>query len=479
MTARLLAAGLLAILAASAASASPPGLAIVTQDRTPLRGAARDAAPAHAVLWQGDALEVRGERLAFLQVYDHRRERAGFVRASQVRRLALGPEDAPELLSVLRFLRDTPGSESLGIAIAAAYLRAAPAAALAGEAGVEALDALGVLAERLARRGSSHHLEVAGHYGVRFTTHERGGRVRVCYDGEAFLRVLAMPSGQESRARAALALTREDCLPALRASERLPMDQWRADVLDRVEDEALPGYLRNRLRMRRAAVWASLAFQLARQGEAAAAAGTRAAGELARIDKSELAHEDAREYREAAMRVGVSRWAAAPAAAPAPPTAPRIVTLPGQPGETCILLVDAKHGVRDPLARRCTYGIVWARSASLNREGSAVALAVQPTASWREIWLFRKAGSRWTVRVVPPAALTPGIGYAELAGWVPGGRQMLVAREALGDGKYERRFELVRLDDLAAVRQSSDPAALRSFQRWQDPAWKRQTLSMR
>jgi hypothetical protein len=37
----------------------------------------------------------------------------------------------------------------------------------------------------------------------------------------------------------------------------------------------------------------------------------------------------------------------------------------------------------------------------------------------------------------------------------------------------------VRLDNLSIVRQSSEPGALRSFQRWQDPAWKRQTLSMR
>jgi len=63
MTARLFAAGLLAILASCAAAAASPGLAIVTQDRTPLRGAARDTAPAHAVLWQGEALEVRSGAL--------------------------------------------------------------------------------------------------------------------------------------------------------------------------------------------------------------------------------------------------------------------------------------------------------------------------------------------------------------------------------------------------------------------------------
>ena len=86
------------------------GYAIVAQDHTALRAGPRDSTPIQAVLWQGDALEVRGQRLDYLQVYDHRRERAGYVRASQVRTTRLGAEDAAELLSVLRFVRDLPGS---------------------------------------------------------------------------------------------------------------------------------------------------------------------------------------------------------------------------------------------------------------------------------------------------------------------------------------------------------------------------------
>jgi hypothetical protein len=110
---RILACGL-AALAAAAAHANP-GLAIVTRDQAPLRAAPRDSAPANAVLWQGEALEVRGERMDYLQVWDHARERGGFVRASQVRRAGLAAADASELLAVLRFLRDTPGEEALGI----------------------------------------------------------------------------------------------------------------------------------------------------------------------------------------------------------------------------------------------------------------------------------------------------------------------------------------------------------------------------
>ena len=91
-------------------------LAIVTRDQAALRAAPRDGAQQQAVLWQGDALEIRGERLDYLQVYDHRRERAGYIRASDVRTTNLDATAAPELLSVVRFLKDTPGAESLGVA---------------------------------------------------------------------------------------------------------------------------------------------------------------------------------------------------------------------------------------------------------------------------------------------------------------------------------------------------------------------------
>jgi len=56
---------------------------------------------------------------------------------------------------------------------------------------------------------------------------------------------------------------------------------------------------------------------------------------------------------------------------------------------------------------------------------------------------------------------------------------MLVAREARGDGKYKRSFEVIRLDTLAVSRQARDPGILGPFQRWQDPSWKAATLSIR
>jgi hypothetical protein len=563
-----------AATAAAATSAAPSSaaaavaMAIVVHDAAPLRAGPRDSAQTHTQLWRGELVEVRGERSDYVQVWDHGRERGGFVRARDVRRLALGAADAPELLAVVRFLRDTWGAEALGIGYAAAWIRAAPTAAVNGEAGVEVLDALGTFAERLARRASagasagtagskaaeaalSAHLDVAARYGVRFASYERETqtqqtRMQICYDGEAFRRVLAMTAGAQQRAgatnaqqrgettsaqlrgettsaqqrgettsaqqraRAALALTRAECIdPALGVGERVKRDLWRAEVLELADPQNVPAVLRNRLAMRQAGVWSSVAFQRARQGEAAAAsaAAQRALSALAAVERSELSDDDQALHAEAAIRVGASRWAVVgersgvegaggQAVDPAKALAvaahaittpaglagtrrPTIVTAPGEPGQTCVLLLDAKQDVRNPLARRCTYGLVWMASASVNREGTAAALAVQPLDSWRELWVFRKQGSVWSIDVLPPTAGGPELGYIEFAGWVPGGAQLLVARESRVEGRQRRSFDVLRLDTLAAERQSPDPVQLGAFQRWQDAQWKRDSVSLR
>jgi hypothetical protein len=483
---------LLMFSVAPEATAASAVTAIVIQNQTSLRAAPRDSAQQQALLWQGEVLEVRGERMDYLQVYDHKRERGGFVRTSQVRRTTLTAAEAPELLSIVRFVRDTPGAEALGIAFVATYIQAAPAEVVNSEEGMEALDALGTMAERLAWRASSceslskaaqatvsAHMEVAERYGIKFTSYERDGRMRVCYDGEAFRRVLGMNSNPEQRARAVLGLTREECVnPDLSPLERRRVDEWRADVLDRVDIPGLPGYVKNRVLMRRAGVWSEVAFARARNGEAAGIAANRALKEFGGINKNELTDDDAATYNEAAMRVNASRWAAvASSARKSAGTA--IVTVPGAPGETCLLLVDDKHDVAHPLAKRCTYGIVWMNSSTLNREGNALAVAVQYTATWRELWIFRKGTAGWTINTLPPANTTPEIGYAEFAGWAPGGKEMLVARESRTEGKYKRTFELMRIDTLSVERQASDPGLLGAFQRWQDAAWKQQTLSIR
>ena len=483
---------MMALLTTVAALAS---VAIVTQDQTALRAAARDSAAQQAVLWQGDVLEVRGERLGYLQVYDHRRERAGYVLASQVRGTSLAPEEAPELLAVLRFVRDTPGAEALGIGYAAAYLKAAPADSITAEP----FDALASMAERLARRASvkqqgrsaeivASHLEVANAYGVQFKSYEHDGAIRLCYDGDAFRRVFAFAANAEQRARAALALTRHDCVdPGLRPNERVELDRWRAEVLDRIDAKSWPQLsepLKNRMRLRRAGVWSAIAFERARSGDAAqaATAAQQAIDALAAVNKNELSDDDGVVYTDAAVRVGAVRWAAQPApVATAVPIGlrPRVVTAAGAAGETCVMLVDAKHDATAPLAKRCTYGIVWPASASTSPNGRALALAVQPLEGWRELWVFRARAGGWSIDVLPPASSNPELGYVEFAGWVPGGDKLLLAREARVDGRYKRSFEVASLATLNTEKLASTPTLLAAFGKWQDPQWKRSSVSLR
>jgi len=478
----------LALLAAAytVKAQAASGVALVLQDAVALRAAARDSAPAQAQLWRGEALEIRGERLDYWQVYDYRRERGGYVRKTQLLRTGNTPADAAELLAGLRLLRHQPGAEALGLGLAAAYVQAASAEMLTGAGGAEALDALGSLAERLADRASQSqgqgqvlsrsaeaalagHLDVAARYGLRFNSVEREGSQQLCFEGEAFRRVLALPAATpEQRARAALALSRPDCLnPLALPRERERLDGWRAELLDLVDAHSLPAHVRNRLLMRRAGVWSSLAFARARRGDAGApAAAQRALAEFAGIQPAELAEDDGAAYNDAAMRSNAVRWAALPAAAPVA----GLTVSSSAEGETCVVFKDE---------RRCSWGLVWPASASLNREGTALALAVQPLDGWTELWLFRKTRDGWKIEVLPPAAASPALGYAEFAGWVPGGQQLLVAREVRAEGRYKRSYELVNLDSLNTERQAGDPALLGAFQRWQDPGWKRLSLSLR
>jgi hypothetical protein len=99
--------------------------------------------------------------------------------------------------------------------------------------------------------------------------------------------------------------------------------------------------------------------------------------------------------------------------------------------------------------------------------------------AWRELWLFTRQGKDWSLQVLPPSAAAPELGYAEFAGWVPGGRQVLVARESRNAKGLKRNFEVVRLDTLGTERQAGDPSVLGPFMRWQDAGWKRETVSLR
>jgi hypothetical protein len=193
--------------------------AFVTQDHVPLKAAPKESASQQATLTQGDLLEVRGQKLDYLQVYDHRRERAGFVHISHIKPTSLKSEEASELLSVVRFIRDMPGSEALGISYASAYLKASAT----NVHRPEALEALGAMAERLAMRASrpqnkaaaelsASHIEAIRFLGVRLVGNERNANIQLCYDGDAYKQVLAQSADATLKAKAVLGLTKHECV---------------------------------------------------------------------------------------------------------------------------------------------------------------------------------------------------------------------------------------------------------------------------
>lgn len=502
--------------------------AIVVEDQTALRAAPQENTPRQAVLWRGDWLEVRGERAGYLQVYDHRHERPGYVRPYQVRTYPLEEGRAPALHAVLDFVRDTPGAESLGIGYAALYLRAAPAAAV----GSEVFDALGLLADRLGRRASARragtgrddvalaaHLEVAQSYGVRYVSRAENDHTQVCYDGEAFRRVLALAAPAEQKARAALALTRPECVdPELGPSDRQLAQEWALTVLQSVDPAAVSAAVGNRVRLRRAGALAELAFHYARKGEAARAAAQseRAVRELALINRPELYEEDAGWYDAVAVRVGASRWAAEPARAPRGPQELLLKTRPGQPGETCVSVVSVnrrpdsrgeRQAAEKELITKCTYGLVWNQSLRIAPRGQALVVSVQPLPSWNELWIFHRddaadsarsaspAGSQasakdgvtdgndpsggWRLTTLSPAAVDPRLGNIELAGFSPDGTRLLIAREAEVEGGIRRDFQVVRLSTLRVESQARSADRLAAFRSWQSADWQSRTLALR
>jgi hypothetical protein len=457
-------------------------LAIVVQDHAALRAAPSLGAAELTRLWQGDVLEVRGEHAGYLKVYDYRRERGGYLRGDAARPVELSENAAPGLLAVLRFLRESPGFEALGISYGAAYLKAVSPRALTAEP----LDAIAQMAERLADQASGSaehladfapHLETAEQFGVRMRSFEHNGRMRVCYDGELYRRVLTLPGAQpEERARAVLGLTRPDCIDAdLGPVPRASLDIERSRLLDQVKDTELNATTRSRLHARRAGVWAALAYGQDRRGEPAAAAAERARQELLALHPDDLGDDRRPEYVDAILRVSAIRWTEAPPAGQ--PGSLRLIAAPGSPGQTCLALEEA-HRPGAALIRSCTYGVVRMASIQIIPQAPAMVLAVQPLEGWRELWVFHQKSGSWVIDVLSPGLESPEEGYVDFAGYAPGTRRLLIAREVKDRGRFRRSFEELRLDDLALVRQASSPELLRDFGQWQDVAWRRDTLAL-
>src|SRR5262249_52888417 len=152
------------------------------------------------------------------------------------------------------------------------------------------------------------------------------------------------------------------------------------DLLGRVEPTQVPGPLGNRIRIRRATLGARLAWALGRGGDPAAGKIAEAAvAAFARVDRPELADDDADDHEAAALEVAAPRWAAG-AASPARQGDPRLVLTAGGPGETCVAIDDTAAAVPRAAAAppRCTHGQVWASSFRVAPGHAAAVLAIEP-----------------------------------------------------------------------------------------------------
>ena len=369
--------------------------AIVTQDATPLRAAAKETAARQTLLYAGDWLELRGERQGWLQVYDHRHERPGYVRPSQVRAFPVEEKSAGELAAVIDFVRDQPGAESLGIGLAALFLRAAPANAV----GAEVFDALGGMAERLGRRASSKwarpndatlagQIEVAESYGIKFSfVREREGRTRALLRRRGLsARAGAAGVGDGEGARGA----RADRSGVRRSGDRRVRARDAGGVAGggarrsstRRRCATLPAWLANRVRVRAAAVRAEVTYAKARKGDLAAARAAEAEAEraLAAVDKPELADDDA---------LGLRRSGAARGARCAGPPSRRrrrrdgdrpgksVEIAAGKPGETCV-----RFAKRRALHLRRGVAVVGARVAARRRRRASRSRRCRRGRSW-------------------------------------------------------------------------------------------------
>lgn len=308
-------------------------------------------------------------------------------------------------------------------------------------------------------------------------TLDQDGRTRVCYDGDAFRRVLQLQPPAETRARAVLGLTRPECESGT-VTERYAFQEWAAQTLEGVALEPLPPLIRNRVRMRRIALWSRLTFARARAGKGleSQAAAAKALGELALVAPAELPEWDSATYAEAAVRAAVARSAVEVGS-----TSTARLNLERSPkptGETCLTLVDRASTPPGALVERCTFGVVWPASVRVAPSGRALAVAVQPLEDWRELWVFHLVQGAWIIDVLAPAA-EAGLGYVEWAGWTPDGTRLLAARETRVADGFSRSFELLGLDTMAVERKAGRPDDLTPFHRWQSPEWRSQTLALR
>lgn len=434
--------------------------ALVVPEQLPLRAAPRDAAPVLTPLIRGEALEVRGQQGDWLQVWDHGRERGGFVRSGAL--LAVEKEPAA-LLVQLRLARQQLGSEGLGLGLAAALIEQADVDWLRGPQGAELLEHLIALQERLAARANAGsnsaalQAQVAARYGHPLRQLSRAdGSQWLCPAAEPAQLLRGLPGASPSQqARAALQLTAGECAVGTLA-ERLAL-------LQDIELKALTPPLRKSLLMRRAGLQASLAYAERADDAAARSRAQAALADWLRLNPAEFDDDDQAMLREAAIRVAPMRWLVQEAGSLKRGKLELRRVAGSSPGQSCLQIAEQTH---------CSHGLLLWNSLRATPDGQALLLAVQPLDGWTELW---RLGADGSLQVLPPAAATPGVSAIGIAEWAGSDRgQLLVAREAWVDGKALRRFEILPDGSLHAqpLRWAGEAMLLAAFQRGAAAEWK-------
>jgi hypothetical protein len=155
----------------------------------------------------------------------------------------------------------------------------------------------------------------------------------------------------------------------------------------------------------------------------------------------------------------------------------------GEPGQTCLSILSSNDPSKSASSKRCTFGVVWVQSLSQSPNGQMMSIAVQPTETWREVWLLRKVDQSWVVDVLPPSTQTPHMGLIEFAGWVPANSKqearILVARDVLEKAKIRTTFEVLNATSLNVDGRANHPQTLFAFAKFQQAAWRGATLTVR
>ncbi len=419
-------------------------VALVAEDPAVLRNAPRDNAPAQATLWRGDWLEVRGESAGFLKVYDHRHERPGYVRPSQVRIYRVDESDGARA----GLGRAVPARRP-GLRVAGDRLRGAGAAGRAGRGRHQRAARLDRQHGRPVWRGGPPRggptrrtrrwprtSTSRESYGVKFRVVEPetlGGRARVCYDGEAWAAVLALAGRGAGRAgaRGALPGSVDPCRdPAAAAGrgaavERSPTARARVDRL-RGGERASPPRSAGGSGFATPRRWpggrSTRRGRPTRRGRCARRGGGRARARALR-SRGAGARGSRSLRRDRGPRGGLALGDrdAAQGSARERRSSPSRRVRRARPASA----LNGGAGDKAPLAlgERCTYGVVWPSALRWAPSGDVATLAVQPLPAWTELWVLRRAADgSWSLRHAHAATTDPDVGYVESAGFSPDGR---------------------------------------------------------